>query len=458
MDMDRIEMSQRERDVLKVMSPVLSGRRTQAEAGRLLGRSVRQVRRIQRRLEAKGDAGVVHRLRGQRSNAAKAPELQREVLDRYRLDYDDFGPTLAAEKFAGAGLAVSAETLRQWLLAAGLWQRRRRRDRHRARRPRRACFGELVQADGSHHDWLEGRGPWLVLLVMIDDATSKTVARFYEAETTEGYFDLLGRYVRKYGRMVAMYTDKDSIFLNPQKGKPTQFTRALGQLGIEWIPAHSPQAKGRVERFNATAQDRLIKEMRLAGVRSIEQANEVLERVFLPWFNRRCTRQPASANDAHRAILAEQNLKAILALHHQRHVANDYTVRLANQVYQLLPPALPGLRGGKVTVEQRLDGSLHLRFKGCYLKSRRVELGALPPDPRGLTLGSIPAGAGIQKGDAVGTTSPSAVYAAVGRSGRTAAEPYPADSSNECKGKAPWRPAPDHPWRGRLRRTFLNQQ
>ena len=184
MDGDRIEMSQRDRDRLKVMSAVVEGRRTQSEAARLLKRSVRQVRRIQRRLEAEGDAGIVHRLRGRASNHRKEQGLRREIVAIYRQQYADFGPTLAAEKLAERGLAVSSETLRHWLLAEGLWRRRRKRDKHRRRRERRDCFGELVQADGSHHDWLEGRGPWMVLVVMIDDATSRTIARFYPVSYT----------------------------------------------------------------------------------------------------------------------------------------------------------------------------------------------------------------------------------------------------------------------------------
>ncbi|MFA6135233.1 MAG: ISNCY family transposase, partial [Phycisphaerae bacterium] len=366
MEGDRIEMSQRERDRLKVMAAVLEGRRTQREASRLLKRCVRQVRRVQRRLEVEGDTGVIHRLRGRRSNHAKANELRQQVLTRYQQRYLGFGPTLAAEKLTDEGLPVSDETLRNWLLTAQLWERKRHRDPHRQRRDRRECFGELVQADGSEHDWLEGRGPRMVLLVMIDDATSKVIARFYPAETTEGYMDLLGRYLRKQGRMVALYTDHDSVFCGECPGKKsaqTQFARALEELDIGWIPAGSPQAKGRVERFNGTAQDRLVKELRLAGAATMEQANEVLDRIFLPWFNRRCTVKPASGNNAHRPLHSSMNLAAILSIQERRKVANDYTIRLDNQVYQLLKPALPGQRGGWVIVEKRLDSSLHIRFK-----------------------------------------------------------------------------------------------
>ena len=451
---DRIAMSQRERDVLKVMSLVMSGKRTQTEAARLLGRSVRQVRRVERRLESEGDAGVVHRLRGHPSNRRIDPSRHRQVISVYGHNYRDFGPTLASEKLCEQGLTVRRETLRRWLIQEGLYKPRRKRDKHRIRRQRRDCFGELVQADGSHHDWLEGRGPWLTLLVMIDDATSKVVARFYEAETTEGYMDLLGRYCRKHGRMVSLYTDRHSIFWEEDsQGQPvrTQFTRALAELGIEWIPAYSPQAKGRVERFNGTAQDRLVKELRLAGVCTPEQANAVLEKTFLPWFNRRCTVKPASPNDAHRPLQPALNLAAILSVQQERTVANDYTIRYCNQVYQLLPPPRPGLRGGKVIVESRPDGTRHIRFRGKYLAFKRIVsaqevLGALPPEPRSLSLVGKPAD-GKGQGRTVVAARPCAVYPTLGRSGRTAAEPCLPEGELEDTAERRWRPAADHPWR-----------
>lgn len=468
MGMERIAMSQRERDVLKVMAEVEAGKRTQREAGRLLRRVPRQIRRILRRLQAEGDAGVVHRLRGQPSNARIDPSLRQRILDAYKADYGDYGPTLAAEKLANRGLAINACTLRLWLLSEGLWTRKRHRDRHRQRRARRECFGELVQADGSTHDWLQGRGPMMTLLVMIDDATSKVVARFHPAETTEGYFDLLGRYLRKHGRPVALYTDRHGIFRaetasdDPQPVQ-TQFGRALDELGIQWIPAGSPQAKGRVERFNGTAQDRLVKELRERKADTIEQANQVLQEHFLPLFNRRFTVKPASGNDAHRPIQPKMDLAAILCPHDTRVVGNDYTFRLDNCTYQLLPPACPGLRKGRLTIERRLGGSMHVRFKGRYMKYQPApepappaqpanapdtvaqNLGALPPAPRSLSLSRIPAD--NTKGRATEATQPSAVHPTVRRSGRTPAEPYPPDGTNTVTTKTPYRPPPTHPWR-----------
>jgi len=454
MDGDRITMSQRERDRLKVLAPVQEGRRTQLEAARLLGVTDRTVRRWLRRLAVEGDGGIVHRLRGRPSNRAKVSSLRTAVLQACRQDYPDFGPTLACEKLQQRGWAVGRETLRRWLLGAELWHPRRKRDKHRQRRRRRECFGELVQADGSHHEWLEGRGEKMVLLVMIDDATSKTVAWFYPGETTQGYMDLLGRYLRKHQRPVALYTDKHSVFWGESADGQrtlTQFTRALRELEIGWIPANSPQAKGRVERFNQTAQDRLVKELRLAGASTMAQANAVLEKVFLPWFNSRCRAKPTSPNNAHRPLHPSMHLKAILCHQEQRVVANDYTVRLANTIYQLPPPALPGLRGGKVTFEQRTDGTLHIRFKGQYLKYRLFPsadiLGALPPDPRSLSQGRTPAAARKKAGRAAATAGPCAVRPAVRRSGRTPAEPCLPDDASNLPSQPSIRLRPGWAWR-----------
>jgi transposase len=254
MNGDRIAMSQRERDRLRVMSAVLEGQRTQAEAARLMDLCVRQVRRVQRRLEEEGDAGIIHRLRGRPSNRRRDPALRRQAVEIYRREMPDFNLTMASEKLAARQVQVPARTLRDWLSAEGVWKPKYKRDRHRSRRERRACLGELVQADGSHHDWLEGRGPRMVLVAMIDDATSQVTARFYGGETTEAYMDLLGRYLKRHGRMAAMYVDRDGIFRaedhDPHDPQPTltQFSRALEELDIRLILAYSPQAKGRIER------------------------------------------------------------------------------------------------------------------------------------------------------------------------------------------------------------------
>jgi hypothetical protein len=472
---DRISMSQRERDVLKVMAGVLKGERTVVEAARLLRRSVRQVRRIRRRLEAEGDRGVIHRLRSRASNRRCDPAHRAGLLSAYREEYLGFGPTLAAEKLAERGLTIGVETLRRWLLAEGLWQRRRRRDVHRTRRPRRECFGELVQMDTSIHDWLEGRGEAPVLTAMIDDATGKIAARFYPAETTVDHMDLLRRWLRQRGRPVALYTDRDSIYrvegkLDPDKPIQTQFSRALAELGIELILANSPQAKGRVERLFGTLQDRWVKELRLAKVTTLAQANALLESKLLPHFNRWFTVKPASPNDAHRPLQPAHDLDAILSLQTTRSVANDYTLRFENAVYQLLPPAWPGLRGGKVIVERRADGTLRIRFRQRYLPFEQVQKctaekqssapaaslgGSAPQTPRSLALSGPPADG---KGRRSRKPRPSAGKTTARRSGRTPALPYPPNGKACGSGPDAWRPVPQHPWRKAVRekRTFLS--
>ena len=376
---DRIGMSQRERDVLRVMQGVIDGARTQAEAARLVKRSVRQVRRLQRRLEAEGDGALVHGLRGRPSNRRTDPVLRDRVLRAYRRSYPDFGPTLASEKLGADGLAVEAETLRRWLLAEGLWERKRHRDPHRTRRPRRGCFGELVQMDASVHDWLGGRGEAMVLIAMIDDATGRIAAKFYAAGTVEAHLGLLGEWLRAYGRPAAVYTDRHSIFEPQDKGKAlpdgvTQFGRALAELDVELIRAHSPQAKGRVERLFGTAQDRWVKELRLAKVRTIDQANAVLGRL-VPEHNRRFTRAAERPTDAHRRLGPGHRLEAVLSVQAERVVSNDYVVRFESRFYQLLKPVYAGERGGRVVIERRLDGTLWVRFRGHYLNYREVGAG-----------------------------------------------------------------------------------
>jgi transposase len=458
MEKNLVLMSQDERDALKVMSLVLLGKRTQAEAAELLGLSIRQVRRIQRRLEEEGDGGLAHRLRGRPSNHHLDQAVRKQVLKIYKREYSDFGPTFFGEKLLEEHeIEVSVETLRQWLLQEGLWKRKRHSEKHRSRRERKTCFGQMVQADASPHEWLEGRGEGMKLLGIIDDASSRVMVRFYPAETTEAYMDLLQRWINKYGRPVSWYCDQNSIFIaRNEHGErvATQFSRALEELGIELIPASSPQAKGRIERVWNTAQDRLVKEMRLARAKTMEQANAVAQGKFVPWFNRVCAVKPASPNDAHRSLGKGHDLAAILSIQEERTVQNDYTIRFEKRVYQLLKPVWPGERGGKVIVEKRLDGSMRIRFKKRYLEykdaARQVsEPGALPPDPRSLPHGPIPAEVGEdkQEGRENKSSRPSAVHRAKGRSGRAPAEPCPASGGSCGRGKNAYRPAPNHPWR-----------
>jgi transposase len=451
-------LSQRELDLLMVLAPVLQGLRSQAEAARLLGITPRHIRRLLHKLRAGGDAALRHGLRGRPSNRQATASLRRQVLRLYRLHFHDFGPTLACEKLAEQGLEVSRETLRRWLLAEGLWQPRRRRDTHRSRRTRRACFGELVQMDTSIHDWTEGRGEPMVLVNMIDDATSRVWSGFYAGETVEAHFDLLGQWLRRCGRPVALYTDRDSIFEYHSKGRGdpnglTQFGRALEELGIELILARSPQAKGRVERFFGTAQDRWVKEMRLAGVTSRAQANALLHDRLIAEFNQRFTVTPVSPTDAHRPVGRGHNLAAILSIQHGRVVTNDYTVRFQNRVYQVHKPAYPGLRQGRVVIELRLDGTMAIRFGERYLKYHEIAArgealgGSAPQTPRSLPQERPTPGGGKKAAASGEEAAGPGVQPAGGRSGRTSAEPYPPDGTADDTKKGPYRPAANHPWR-----------
>jgi transposase len=454
---DRIAMSQRERDRLRVLHSVLEGQRSQVEAARLLRVSPRQVRRLVQRLQQGGDAALVHGLRGRPSNHRKDAKLRRQALRLYRKEFHDFGPTFAAEKLSERGLEISADTLRRWLLAEGLWQRQRQRDQHRSRRPRRSCFGELVQMDTSIHDWTEGRGEDMVLMHMIDDATSRLLARFYDADTVLNHMDLLRRWLQAFGRPLALYTDRHSIFEVQDKGQAlseaeTQFGRALRELSIALIRARSPQAKGRVERSFGTAQDRVVKEMRLAKVKTIDQANALLDGGLLAKHNRLFAVPPRDGGDAHRAVGTAFNVAAILSVQEQRTVANDYTVRFENRHYQLDKPIYPGERGGKVVIEIRLDGSMAIRFGKHYLKYHEIVAtpvlgGSAPQTPRSLTPpGPTPQGEKENSASSKEAES-SGVQPTGRRSGRTSAEPYPPDGAAEDTKKGPYRPAADHPWR-----------
>jgi hypothetical protein len=447
----RIEMSQHERDVLTVMNRVLLGERTQSEAAGLLHLSERQVRRIQRRLEAEGDGAVVHRLRGRPSNRQLSGNLRERVLEVYVKELSDFGPTLASEVLEQRGLIVSPGTLRRWLRASGLWERHRRRDQHRSRRPRRECFGELVQMDASIHAWLEGRGEEMVLVTMIDDATNRLMARFYEGETVEAYFDLVGRWLAKYGRPVAFYTDHDSIFEAASHGEKiqgtTQFSRAAAELEMELILAGSPQAKGRVERNHGTNQDRWVKLLRLEGVTTRAAANALVDGKLLPDHNRRFTKPAGSPNDAHRPLGPRQNVAAILSIQESRFVGNDYTVRFQNRLSQIHKPALPGLRRGRVVMEQRLDGSLAIRFGERYLAY--TDLGAQSPKSGSRSHGLHPDGSAENR--AAAEPQPLAATLTDGCSAGNSTEPDRSESTTTGGSRAPYRPPTTHPWR----RKFL---
>jgi hypothetical protein len=386
-------MSRRERGRLEIMGRVRRGEITVAKAAELLEVSYRQAKRIWARYSEEGDRGLVHRLRGKASNRRTDARYQRRVLKRYEAQYADYGPTLACECLAEDGLKVAVETLRQWLLGAGLWQRRRRSRPHRLRRPRKEYRGELVQMDGSHHDWFEGRRDWAVLMVMIDDATSEVYARFFEGETTAACMEIFRRYARRHGLPRALYVDRDSIYRCDQEptreevlaGKlpRTQFGRAMEGLGVDVILAGSPQAKGRVERCHGTFQDRLVKALRRERISDLDQANEFLEKKFLPQFNRRFSRPPAKPSNLHCRLPRDVDLNLILSFQEQRQVQNDWTIRWQNRWFQLTSANQKlGLVGKRITICQQLDGRIRLRYGKRELPF--VEIVAQPMKPSDL--------------------------------------------------------------------------
>ena len=378
-------MTQQDRDRLIALKKAQKGLITQRQAAEEIGQSERHIRRLLVKLK-EGDQTVIHALRGRRSNR-KVDEKRKAkaiaILGRHI--YRGFGPTLASEYLGKRHqIAVSRETVRAWMMEARLWQSNKQRvNKIHVWRQRRSRCGELVQWDTSEHEWLEGRGPKLYLISMIDDATSRMHARFVLHDSTAENMRLLWSYLDQYGRPLSFYTDKASLFQTAPKIArdvkqlprdereplpPTQIGRALAELGIVWIGAHSPQAKGRVERSFQTAQDRLVKGLRVAGAKTLEQANAYLETEFIPWWNQTLAVRPASAANAHRALARDHSLAASLSYVEARQVGNGYTIQFDNKIYQIARQDIrAGLRRAQVRIEGRLDGSLAVRFRNQYL-------------------------------------------------------------------------------------------
>jgi hypothetical protein len=395
---DRFEMGQRERDRLKVLHEASKGQLTQKQAGEQLKLSVRQVRRLLGKLNVEGDRGVLHGLTGRQSNRRVSEEVvKRCMAELGKPECLDFGPTFAAEHLARKlEVRVGRDTVRKWMVGEGLWESQPRRVRGLHQwRERRHCSGELVQWDTSVHDWLEGRGERLYLIAMIDDATSRLVARFAMHDSAEENMRVVRVYLGRYGRPLEFYTDKAGMFETTPKrpaGRddevmaPTQITRALAELGIHRCSAHSPQAKGRIERCFQTLQDRLVKELRLAGVATIEQANAYLEGTFLPDWNQRFTLAPANATDAHRSLTELHNLDSSLSHVEQRRVNSDYTIQFRGERYQIGKASVrAGMKGQFLRIEARLDGSIAVRHEGRFLEISLC--GIKPPPAESITQG-----------------------------------------------------------------------
>lgn len=364
---DIIMARQGELKRLHVIQKVLERIIKQVEASEILSLSTRQIGRIVKRIRIEGDKGIIHRSRGKPSNCRIPSKIREKVIKLYRKQYEDFGPTLACEKLLERdGIGISDETLRRWLLETGDWERIRKSRAHRRWRERKHCYGEMVQMDGSHHDWFEGRGSDCVLMGYIDDATGKVFGRFYEYEGTFPALDSFRRYIGKYGLPIRVYLDRHTTYksnakasiedlLDEEEMPLSQFERALKELGVEVVHAYSPQAKGRVERLFGTLQDRLVKEMRLRGLRTIQEGNDFL-RQYLPVYNRRFSVRPLEPNNLHRPLLKGQDLNSILCIKTERTLRNDFTVAYQRKLYQIEEK----MRGCKVMIHEHLDGSMKM--------------------------------------------------------------------------------------------------
>jgi (2Fe-2S) ferredoxin len=369
-DKDILMMSRKEIKRYQVIRKVLDKQIKQKEAAEYFELSPRQVRRIVKRVKAQGEQGVIHRLRGKEGNRKTVVSFKRKVLELYQKNYWDFGPTLASEKlFERDGVKINDETLRLWLIKEGLWQgKKRQAPKERSRRERKGHFGQMVQMDGSHHDWLEGRGPKLVLMGYIDDATNRFYGQFYDYEGTMPAMGGLKGYIKRNGLPASIYLDRHSTYKTNKQERYTdwpfrdeeeltQFGRACKQLGIELIFAHSPQAKGRVERVFRTLQDRLSKELRLSQANSLEEANYLLKS-YLPIFNKKFEVSAKGSGDFHRPVDKRVDIDGILSIQTERFLRNDRTVLHHKQWYQILSRT----RAQRVVVYEYLNGQIGIGY------------------------------------------------------------------------------------------------
>lgn len=415
-------MSLKEVDRLKVIQQVEAKQISQLAASQQLGLTARWVRHLQARYRHLGAGGLISRRRGQPSNNRLDEAERRKIFELILEHYSDFKPSFAHEKLvAHHAVSCSRETVRQIMIQYGLWEAKAHKPKRiHQQRPRRPCFGELVQIDGSPHDWFEGRAEACCLIVFIDDATSKLITlRFVQVECTQGYFESIEDHLKRYGRPRAYYSDRHSIFrVNIKEAKKgnglTQIGRVCQQLGIELICARSPQAKGRVERANQTLQDRLIKEMRLAGINSIEQANAWLPG-FIEAYNNRFGVEPECSVDAHQPELpSEEELKVLLSHQSTRQVSKQLQISYHNEIYQIQSTGPGyGMRKAQVTVCDR-QGEITILYKGRVLEYKRYSRNNRP----------------TQVAD---SKQLSEVMRAVNKTG--------------------WKPEQDHPWRQPYKRT-----
>lgn len=375
---DIIMMTQGELKKLHVVKKAIDKAITQVEAARIIEITTRQVRRITKRILLEGDKGIIHKSRGKPSNRAKPNKIKAKALKLCRQKYQDFGPTLASEKlFEIDKIKVNDETLRLWFIEDNIAYTSRKKRPHRNWRQRKDCFGEMLQMDGSEHDWFEGRGEPCVFMGYIDDATGSPFGRFYEYEGTLPAMASFREYIEKYGVPLSLYLDKHSTYKVNHKrsiedelndSDPlSQFARAAKELYVNLIYADSPQAKGRIERIFKTFQDRLIKEMRLKGIKSIEEGNKFLE-WYLPVYAERFGVVPAKDTNLHRPRPKAEDLDRMLCKRTEHALKNDFTVAHDKKLYQIEN----NIRAKKVIVEERTDGSMLIKHRGALLKFKEI--------------------------------------------------------------------------------------
>jgi len=371
-------MRRKELKRLHVIQKAISKGIKQKEASELLKICERQVRRIVKRVRKEGEEGIIHRSRGRRAHNATDDRIKAKILRLSETKYSGFGPTLLSEKlFENEKIKKSDETLRKWMLAAGLWHEKRKKRKHRRWRERKSYRGEMVQMDGSHHDWLEGRGPRLVLMGYIDDADNKAYARFYEYEGTIPAMDSFKRYIRKKGIPHSVYFDNHTTYKSTRKATieeelenidpMSQFERALNELDVRFIHAKSAPAKGRIERLFRTFQDRLVKELRLANTKTLEEANALLDK-FLPKFNKRFSIKPAKKESLYRPIPKGLDLDKILCKQTKHVLRNDFTVAHEKKLYQVLDRT----NAREVEVQERVNGQMLIVYKDQRLKYKEI--------------------------------------------------------------------------------------
>lgn len=378
---DTITMSIKELKRVQIVNKALEKRIKQKEAAKILDLSERQIRRLVKSLKKDGEKGLIHGLRGKESKRKISNAKKDLIIDKYLETYKGFGPTLAQEKLEERDkIKISRESLRQMLLGSGLWEISRKSKKHRHWRERKKYYGEMSQIDGSRHKWFEERGPEVSLMAQIDDAKSEVYAEFHEYEGTIPAMQSFKGYLKEHGIPMSVYVDKHSTYksqheatveeqLSGIKAK-SQYGRALEEIGVEVIYAHSPQAKGRIERLFKTFQDRLIKEMRLEGISSIKEGNRFLKE-YLPRFNKKFSVEPAGKENLHRKVTSWKEINRALTVRTESFVRNDYTIIHGTSLYQLRTAL--SLRGKKVTAIEQLNGKLKVEYKGKMIDFSKIE-------------------------------------------------------------------------------------